>query len=746
MALPTTLTNVTTRKLAAALNSLWNKIRSTFALTGYQGTKQYHIAVKNTSTSPKGWCSIVRVTKTSGYGTYDAVRIIGRLFDHKGNWEQSASEYVDFLAVINISSDTGTLYLGKSGISAEMRLVKVAARDYELQYNASTTHCDYDVYYQIEGKTGYATPTTTYTATTVSGTACSTASLPSGYNAFVADKATGDESGNNIKTTYASSLSLSNHTLTLKNKNGGTLSTITVPDNSICGYCASLAGDAVKVVDIYNYTPTAGNIIYINFANSNAVSVSPLKMKLNGTEYTLFTNGISGTTLPAGTWPCSFNGTAWTVWTDGTIPNFGQRFRDYDGTHTYSEIRTRMEYGMADLIAEHGVFPYYANLLMPLTWAPSTVDADIAFGNVVYGPPGSTNPVPWLCQTVIHSDNTITHTQTQLLAASSIIPTIDSVEPLLTLSRGVSKQGTTGDGKILGFYDSSDAGGTNQYGISFAANGCLRYNNSYILTHIDSSASGSYGQSHLFDGLAKFAIAANSSTYANQANTASTSDISRLVSDYNSTSNAIEIGWAGSGASSVDYFAVYVDSPNGYAKAIKDCSVSTARSAIFNTNQISLPAGSGTNEGYFMVQANDGNSGQVKTYLDSTSTKSGVYTKVGSSWDQWLIFTNGTNTTIYGSTITASTTNSKPARFTTGRLKLGSDGTAGWIKVSENKTVGDGLSCESGDILIYYNTSANTVTLTYKNGNGTNTTYSLGSKSAKAFICVNGGQGQYAGF
>ena len=48
-------------------------------------------------------------------------------------------------------------------------------------------------------------------------------------NAATATKATGDESGNNIKTSYASTMSLSGSTLTLKSKSGATLSTITLP-------------------------------------------------------------------------------------------------------------------------------------------------------------------------------------------------------------------------------------------------------------------------------------------------------------------------------------------------------------------------------------------------------------------------------------------------------------------------------------------------------------------------------------
>lgn len=45
-----------------------------------------------------------------------------------------------------------------------------------------------------------------------------------------ATKATQDESGNNIKASYASSIGISDHTITLKNKNGTSLGTVTVPE------------------------------------------------------------------------------------------------------------------------------------------------------------------------------------------------------------------------------------------------------------------------------------------------------------------------------------------------------------------------------------------------------------------------------------------------------------------------------------------------------------------------------------
>ena len=69
-----------------------------------------------------------------------------------------------------------------------------------------------------------------------------------------ATKATQDESGNNIKNTYASSFSISDHTITLKNKNGTSLGTVTVPDNNTTYTVATgTANGKIKV------TPSSGS-------------------------------------------------------------------------------------------------------------------------------------------------------------------------------------------------------------------------------------------------------------------------------------------------------------------------------------------------------------------------------------------------------------------------------------------------------------------------------------------------------
>ena len=153
-----------------------------------KNTPQYHIGVTNTSTSPKGWCSIIKVTLTSGYGSYDAVRINGTFYNHGGNWNQTNSYKVDFQAIVNISSDTGTLLLSKTTFTGNtIRLLKIGTRNYELQYYAGASHTDYDVYYQYETtRTNAVTAYTTYTSGSTSGTAVDAGKLTEGHFATLA--------------------------------------------------------------------------------------------------------------------------------------------------------------------------------------------------------------------------------------------------------------------------------------------------------------------------------------------------------------------------------------------------------------------------------------------------------------------------------------------------------------------------------------------------------------------------------
>ena len=164
----------------------WDKV----ALSQHQGTKQYHIQVNNTSSNPKGWCPIVRVTMTSGYGPYSAIRVSGTFYYGRGNWASTYDFVVDFQAIVNISGNTAALYLGKTKMNpVPLRLIKIADRDYELQYNASVANMDYDIYYQVEGNAQtHTTFYTTYQASTSTGTAITSGKRLEGNIAYEADK------------------------------------------------------------------------------------------------------------------------------------------------------------------------------------------------------------------------------------------------------------------------------------------------------------------------------------------------------------------------------------------------------------------------------------------------------------------------------------------------------------------------------------------------------------------------------
>ena len=90
----------------------------------------------------------------------------------------------------------------------------------------------------------------------------------------------------------------------------------------VCGYCSTAAGTAAKEVSATNYSASVGNTILVRFTNTNSAA-GALTLKAGGVTKTIKWNGTvtaSGTTsaIPAGTWPCYYDGTNWCIWTDGT--------------------------------------------------------------------------------------------------------------------------------------------------------------------------------------------------------------------------------------------------------------------------------------------------------------------------------------------------------------------------------------------------------------------------------------------
>lgn len=228
-----------------------------------------------------------------------------------------------------------------------------------------------------------------------------------------------------------------------------------------------------------------------------------------------------------------------------------------------------------------------------------------------------------------------------------------------------------------------------------------------------------------------------------------TADVATMVTDYAKPTQYINIGWDGDAVASPTHFAVYTTvSGSSCIRSIKDCTLANARAAILNTNQIMLPTASDTSEGYLGVQAKTSDSKVNKTYLDATSDKAGVYVnyKTGSFAD-WILYNDGTNTRLKGpSGIVIMRSDGKAGRCSCGRISLSSDGEKGMIITTTSTTVGSGLTCTQGDILIYVNSGSSAVTLSYTNANGASATHSLAAGSAKAFISTRSSGDRFAGF
>lgn len=104
-------------------------------------------------------------------------------------------------------------------------------------------------------------------------------------------------------------------------QNEGTYRVLDESDGLVFGLCTTAAGTAAKVASAMNYTASVGNTIMVRFTNTNSAA-GALTLALGGQTKTIRWNGTvttSGSTsaIPAGTWPCYYDGTYWNVWTNG---------------------------------------------------------------------------------------------------------------------------------------------------------------------------------------------------------------------------------------------------------------------------------------------------------------------------------------------------------------------------------------------------------------------------------------------
>jgi len=165
----------------------------------------------------------------------------------------------------------------------------------------------------------------------------------------------------------------------------------------VCGYCSTAAGTAQKDVTATNYSASTGNVIMVRFTNTNSAA-GQIKLNAGGKNYPIVWNGTltaSGSTyaLPAGTWPCYFDGAYWNIWTTGAYQFQKIYAKDIatDNTivvgstsPTYTELRDKLWNGQ--------VTTYYARTLigasseilyMPLLHMPNSSSMDV--GTIGFG-------------------------------------------------------------------------------------------------------------------------------------------------------------------------------------------------------------------------------------------------------------------------------------------------------------------------------------------------------------------------
>lgn len=153
--LPSGCTEVQYRSINAATLSGWTT--SSF-YNEFTGNRWYHLYIDNSSTSGSTWYKVCSVKFTGEtVPQYLARKINGYLYDSKSNWQSNSTEIIPFQIAINLSSDTATIYSTVIWNSSKLRVLKIGARNYEIQFSTSSNHLNSNIYYTIEGDGTYVT-------------------------------------------------------------------------------------------------------------------------------------------------------------------------------------------------------------------------------------------------------------------------------------------------------------------------------------------------------------------------------------------------------------------------------------------------------------------------------------------------------------------------------------------------------------------------------------------------------------
>ena len=196
------------------------------------------------------------------------------------------------LIVTGVGRFTNGLYGDLSGTATKV------SNSLKIQLNGGTTEGTNQFTYD-----GSAAKTVNITKSAiglgnVDNTADANKSVASANTAGSATKATQDESGNNIKATYAASFSISDHTITLKNKNGVSLGTVTVPDNNDNTW-RKVQVNGTDILGTATNTNPLNLKAGTNVSLSNSSGTVTITATDTNTTYTIGTNGNNVTLTPS---------------------------------------------------------------------------------------------------------------------------------------------------------------------------------------------------------------------------------------------------------------------------------------------------------------------------------------------------------------------------------------------------------------------------------------------------------------
>jgi hypothetical protein len=164
----------------------------------------------------------------------------------------------------------------------------------------------------------------------------------------------------------------------------------------VCANCSTAAGTAAKVASATNYTAKEGNVILVKFANTNSAA-GALTLNVGGVTAPIRWNGTltaSGTTsaIPAGTWPCTYDGANWNIYTDGSYLYKRVYASDLIAANTISVGSTTPSYVELRQKLKDGVSTFYAVtlaasssqvLFMPMLHNTNSTQLD--YGSIGFG-------------------------------------------------------------------------------------------------------------------------------------------------------------------------------------------------------------------------------------------------------------------------------------------------------------------------------------------------------------------------